>query len=56
MEIVCTIRGVKMKEHLLFCRDLSILCIGIELLLTALSNFEREAALFDGKRVWPIRY
>ena len=32
MEIVeavaCTIRVVKMKKNLLFCRELSILCIG----------------------------
>ena len=26
--VVCTIRVVKMKEHLLFYRELCILCIG----------------------------
>ena len=26
--VVCTVRVVKMKEHLLFYREISILCIG----------------------------
>ena len=45
--VVCTITVVKMKRHLLFYRELSIIYIGIELLLTMLSNFEREVVLND---------
>ena len=45
--VVCTVRVMKMKENLPFYREPSILCTGIELLLTALSRFEREAALKD---------
>ena len=44
--VLCLSRVVKMKEHLPFCSELSILCIE-ELLLTVLSNFEREAPLKD---------
>ena len=43
--VVCTSRVVKMKEHLRFCGEFSILCI--EFLLTMLSNIEREAVLKD---------
>ena len=38
---VCTIRVAKIKEHLLFIENSDI---EIELLLTVLSNFEREAS------------
>ena len=45
--VVCTLRVVKMKRRLLFYRELSIIYIGIELLLTMLPNFEREVVLND---------
>ena len=45
---VYTNRIVKMKEHLPFCREFSILCIeDRELLLILLFNFEKEPALKD---------
>ena len=34
-------------EHLLFYREFRTLCVEIELLLTGLFNFEREAILKD---------
>ena len=42
-----------MKEHLPFCSELSILCIE-ELLLTVLSNFERQAPLKDSALWWIV--
>ena len=45
--IVFTIRVVKMKEHLPFCGEFSILVLKIEFLSIVLPNFEREAALKD---------
>ena len=52
--VVCSSRVVKMKEHLPFCREFSILCIEDELLLTILSNFEREVALKDPVFWWVV--
>ena len=49
--VVCTSRVVKMKEHLPFCRQFSIV-LKKELLLTVLSNFERESALKDSAFSW----
>ena len=46
--VVCTSRVVKMKGHLLFCREFTAyLVLKIEFLLTVLLNFKREAALKD---------
>ena len=49
MEIVevvaCTMKVVKIKEHLGFIEDSTYFALEIELLLTVLSNFEREVAL-----------
>ena len=45
--VVCTIRFFKMKDHLLFYREFSILYIGERVVVGLLSNFEREAALID---------
>ena len=45
--VVCTSEVIKMKEHLPFCRKLSILCIESRVVVTTLSNFERETAHRD---------
>ena len=42
--VVCTSGVVKMRNNLPFCWEFSMLCINKDLLLTILSNFEREAA------------
>ena len=44
---VCTIRVAKMKEHLLFIDNSAYFVLEIELLLTVLCNFEREASNKD---------
>ena len=51
--VVCTSRVVKMKEHLPFCREFSILCIEDRVVANfMLSNFEREEALKDSAFRW----
>ena len=45
--VVCTSKVVKMKEHLPFCKEFGKFLLKIELLLTVLPNFEREAAFKD---------
>ena len=47
VEIVALVVLTRMKQHVPFCRELSMVCMRIEFLLTMLSNFEREAALKD---------
>ena len=54
--VLCTNRALKIKEHLPFCREFSVICIEDSwLLLNMLSNFERERFLmtqpFDWQRV-----
>ena len=45
---VCMNKIVEMKQHVTFCSEFSILCIkDIELLLTVLSNFEKEMVYKD---------
>lgn len=43
--VICTRRAVKMKEHLPFFRESAHLVFKIELLLTMLPRFERQAFL-----------
>ena len=43
--VACTMKVVKIKEHLGFIEDSTYFALEIELLLTVLSNFEREVAL-----------
>ena len=43
--VVCTNRALKMKKHLPFCREFSVLCIEDRAFLNVLSNFERERLL-----------
>ena len=50
--VICTSRVAKIKEHLPFCKEFSILCIEDRLLLTVLYNFKREAALKDSTFSW----
>ena len=45
--VACTIRVVKMKEHLLLCREFRTFCIEDRVAVDHVSNFEREAALKD---------
>ena len=45
--VVCAIRVVKMKEHLLFVKNSGYFVFKIDLLITVLSNFERKAAIKD---------
>ena len=45
--VVCISRGVKMKEHLPFCKEISILCIKNKVVLTVFSNIDKEAVLKD---------
>ena len=54
--VLCINRALKIKEHLPFCREFSVICIEDSwLLLNMLSNFERErflmTQLFDWQRV-----
>ena len=50
--VVSTIGVGKMKNNLIFYRELSILCIRDRVVVTVLSNFEWEAALKDSAFWW----
>ena len=45
--VVCTIRVVKMMSTYYFIENFAYFVLEIELFLTVLSNFDREAALKD---------
>ena len=53
--VISTNRALKMKKHLPFYREFSVLCIEERALLNVLSNFEREwllmTQLFDRQGV-----
>ena len=51
---VSTIRVLKMKEYLPFCTEFSILCIEDRVVLTVLSNFERERLLKTQLFYWVV--
>ena len=44
---VCSIRVVKMNEHLLFLKNSAYFVLELELLLIVLSKFEKEASNQD---------
>ena len=50
--VVCTIRVVKMKEHLPFVKNSGYFVFKIDLLITVLSNLERKAAIKDSAFRW----